>query len=398
MDPIIVLDERKLSNFFDNISSGFQQSRLEILITVFLVLAFVVFLLYVYRAQKNRAHKEQTQKYRARYEQGVRKFGLGPAEQHIIALLAPFLNSPEKEYLLLYNQSTFNTCVHRLRHSTRHEHISEAALSALRVRLSFTAQDPEQVPSSSAELPAGMMVLVVSAAKRGQNSLKISGIVLQCTSQSLIISPMDTRAESIKPASGRPVKVFFQNRAGVFTFESHIQASPENTIHLAHSERIKRSQRRKYYRRRLSLPVYVRPAGSQSKPIKSVILDLGGGGASLRNPGEQFVPGDDLELILNPAGGGTPARAGRINLTAEVVRVSRKAQVLHVRFDGLQESTRDRIIGALFKAAAGTPTTGTPADRSTAETPATGTPAAGTPTTGTPADRSTPASFESKEK
>ncbi len=105
------------------------------------------------------------------------------------------------------------------------------------------------------------------------------------------------------------------------------------------------------------------------KGIELVSVRRGGGGASLRNPGEQFVPGDDLELILNPAGDGTPARAGRINLTAEVVRVSRKAQVLHVRFDGLQESTRDRIIGALFKAAARTP-----------------------------ADRSTPASFESKEK
>ncbi len=379
MDPIIVLDERKLSNFFDNISSGFHQSWLEILITVSLVLAFLVFLLYTYRVQKNRTRKEQTKKYRARYEQGIRKFGLGLAEQHIIALLAPFLNSPEKEYLLLYKQSTFNTCVHRFHHSTGHEHISGAALSALRVTLGFTAQDPEQVPSSSAELPAGMMVLVVSGTRRRQNPFKISGIILQCTSQSLIISPMDTRAQSIKTATGRPVNVFFQNRAGVFTFASHIQATPDNTIHLAHSERIKRSQRRKYYRRRLSLPVYVRPAGSQSKPIKSVILDLGGGGASLRNPDKQFVPGDDLELILDPAGGNAPTGTGRINLAAEVVRVSRKDQILHVRFNLLQESTRDRIIGALFKAAAEAPPAKPPADRSTPET-------------------STPASLESKQK
>jgi hypothetical protein len=36
-------------------------------------------------------------------------------------------------------------------------------------------------------------------------------------------------------------------------------------------------------------------------------------------------------------------------LTAEVLRLSRGGQVLHVRFHGLRDADRDRLLGILFR-------------------------------------------------
>jgi hypothetical protein len=45
------------------------------------------------------------------------------------------------------------------------------------------------------------------------------------------------------------------------------------------------------------------------------------------------------------------AAGERFSLVAEVLRTSRSGEVLHVRFAPMRETTRDRIIGSLFKGA-----------------------------------------------
>ena len=54
--------------------------------------------------------------------------------------------------------------------------------------------------------------------------------------------------------------------------------------------------------------------------------------------------GDALELTFLAAG-------ERFSLVAEVLRTSKNGEVLHVRFAPMRETTRDRIIGSLFKGA-----------------------------------------------
>ncbi|MBA7689093.1 hypothetical protein ES703_97588 [subsurface metagenome] len=147
---MIILDEKRLSQFFKSVSSGFERSLSEILLVIILLLAFMSFLILMYRIQKAKANREHIRRSQAEYEKLLLKFDLGPTEQNLIKRLAEFLKIPDKKYLLLLNQATFNSCVSKLREK---EEIPAVALTGLRLKLGFTAQDPEKILSSSAELP-----------------------------------------------------------------------------------------------------------------------------------------------------------------------------------------------------------------------------------------------------
>jgi len=329
----IILDEKKLAKFFDDISRGFQQSPLEILLALFLLLLFTGFLIFMYRLQKKRLRESRNRRYFELYEAAMAKLNLNPSELHLLERLAKYLKMPERNYLLLVNHSTFNSCAGRL---CKEEDVQEAALSALRIKLGFSTQDPERIPSSTAELPQGLPVLISS-----RTGKRAAGRVAGSQPHSLIISP----TEPIKLSCGIQVRVYFQNRSGVFSFTTHVQDTlekPEPAIHLAHSETIRRTQRRAYYREKFNLPIFVRPAGSEEKPLLSAFRDLGGGGASLRNPQNRYKAGVDLELTFLHSG------TDRLSLTAKVVRTSRGGKLLHVHFGTINDSIRDRIISSLF--------------------------------------------------
>lgn len=329
----IILDEHKLTKFFDDISRGFQQSPLEILLALALLLLFIGFLIFMYKLQKKRLRETRNKRYLELYEAAMAKLNLNPSELYLLERLARYLKTPEQKYLLLVNHSTLNACASQL---CREEDVPEVSLSSFRIKLGFSAQDPERIPSSTAELPQGLPVLITS-----RTGKRATGRVTGSQPHSLIISP----TEPIKFPFGIPLRVYFQNRSGVFSFATHIQdirEKAEQAIHLAHSETIRRTQRRAYYRKKLTLPIFVRPAGSEEKPLLSAFLDLGGGGASLRNPQNRFKAGMDLELTFLPSG------ADRLSLTAKVIRASRGGKILHVRFGTMTDSARDRIIGSLF--------------------------------------------------
>lgn len=102
-------------------------------------------------------------------------------------------------------------------------------------------------------------------------------------------------------------------------------------------------QRREYYRRNLELPVFVRPTGSRRRPVATRFIDVGGGGASLQNPSAKFRRGTDLELTFHPDS------HAPLNLHGRVVRTSQGGAVLHVKFEKLRESTRDKIFRMMFR-------------------------------------------------
>jgi len=74
----IILDEKKLTKFFDDISRGFQQSPLEILLALFLLLLFIGFLIFMYRLQKKRLLESRNRRYFQLYEAAKAKLNLNP--------------------------------------------------------------------------------------------------------------------------------------------------------------------------------------------------------------------------------------------------------------------------------------------------------------------------------
>jgi len=333
---MIVFDQEKLSAFFDTVSRGFQTSPLEIVLVMVAVAAFIALLIIVYRLQHRRIRRQQRILADRRYRQILTKHPLTPSEEELVRRMSRHLKQPEKKYLILINQPTFNFCASRL---SNQEPASASALTGLRNKLGFRLQGPEQIPSSSTELPEGQGLLIVDSQAPGRR--KAQGRVRKqgprCLTAELVGSNPTFR-------TGEPVRVYFQNRSGLFSFESRVQSARTAEVELQHGERIERIQRRKYYRRRISQPVVLRSAGTDQQPVHSTFFDLGGNGASLKNPGGRYEPGDVVELTFLAAG-------EQCTLVAEVLRTSKNGQVLHVRFAPMRETTRDRIIGSLFKGA-----------------------------------------------
>jgi c-di-GMP-binding flagellar brake protein YcgR len=341
---MIVFDEEKLSAFFETVSRGFERSPLEIVLVLLSFLLFVALLIVIYRLQRQKVRRQQNSIAGQRYRQIREKRSLTPSEEDLVQRMARFLKEPEKKYLILINQPTFNFCATKLR---ARDAAVAGSIAELRSKLGFRLQGPEQIPASSAELPEGQGLLIVAAdakapaMRRERNGGKAHARVQKQEPEALLVQLIETGTSFQR---GERVRVYFQNRAGLFSFLSSILSVENQRMRLRHGEDIRRLQRRKYYRKRVSQPVGIRHAGTEGQPVLSTFYDLGGNGASLKNPGRRYSAGDAVELTFLAAG-------ERFTLVAEVLRTSKNGDVLHVRFAPMRETTRDRIIGSLFQGA-----------------------------------------------
>jgi hypothetical protein len=333
---MIVFDQEKLSAFFETVSRGFERSPLEIVLVIVSFLLFIALLIVIYRLQRRKVRRQQRVIADRRYREIAEQRSLAPSEEDLVRRMARFLKEPEKRYLILINQPTFNYCAAKLRAK---DGISAPSITELRSKLGFRLQGPEQIPASSAELPEGQGLLMVAAGEG--EARKAQGRLHKQEPGSLLIQLFEAGASF---RESETVRIYFQNRAGLFSFTSRIQSVQKQVIRLQHGEDIKRFQRRKYYRKRVSQPVGIRYPGAEEQPTLSTFYDLGGNGASLKNPGRKFSSGDAVELTFLAAG-------ERFTLVAEVLRTSKTGDVLHVRFAPMRETTRDRIIGSLFQGA-----------------------------------------------
>jgi hypothetical protein len=183
-------------------------------------------------------------------------------------------------------------------------------------------------------LPIDASVLLI---QEGRPSVR--GTVAEPSTGSFRVH-VDTEASPFP--RGSLVEVLYQNSSGLYTFQSEVQRFKDKYLYMTHSESPERVQRRRYYRRNISLPVYIRPAGAEEKSTESRFIDLGGGGASLENPQNRFRAGAGVELSFHPDSKSV------LNVLGNVVRTSHRGSVIHVNFEHLKDSTRDRIYRMLF--------------------------------------------------
>ena len=332
---MFIFDPAKVSEFLDNIARGFQRRPFEIVLFFVLILLFIAFLLITSLLQRRKARQQRLRQAQERYERIAARLGLSLEERELVERLAAGLKSPERLAQVLESSAAFNYAANRLGDGA-----DPAALAELRLKLGFRAQNPESVPAASSELPEGLPVLVVCQRPEGARRY---GAVVHAQQPEALVLELSGPPPSL--ARAQAVTVILQNRAGLFSFATSVLSLRGSLLALEYSEHLRRTQRRRYYRRRISLAVEVRrvAAGSAGEaPRVSQLLDLGGQGASLRNPGGAFAPGDELELRFRL--GGEP-----FDLAVEVLRLSRGGQVMHVRFLALREAARDRILHALFQ-------------------------------------------------
>ena len=251
-------------------------------------------------------------------------------DHQLIKRLAAFLPFPQQKHRIMINAQIFDACARRL---VAEEQIDQSDLRNLRKKLGFPALTEGILPVSSLDLPVDLPILVV---QKGKSALR--GSVVSNTESSLAIMIDD---DSASPLINGPIKVYFQNRSGFFTFATQVTGRDDRVIRLQHSERIKRYQRRRFSRRQVRLPVFVQPYQGGSRALRSVFVELSGGGASLRNPGQQFQVEQQVELSFAPHG-------EKFHILAQVVRVSGGGDVIHVEFQALNGSKRERIARSIL--------------------------------------------------
>jgi hypothetical protein len=284
----------------------------------------------VFLLQRRRERRRHMRNAAEMYEHLVRQLGLSRSERELADRLTGCCRPPDKKYLVLLHQHSFDDAAARLR---EREAVPEMTLAALRLKLDFTAHGPEDVPVSSTELPRGMRLVL---AEKGRSGMKAR--VLRQDPDALVVTMEEG---SPLPSRGVPVSVYFHNRAGLFAILTHAHRISGREVHLDHSETVKRSQRRRYYRRQVQVAVEVAPADHPDEALPAVMADLSGGGASLQNPGLPVEPGSRLTLTFAP-------RGTRLSVAGRVVRITAGGRLLHVQFEGLSEAARDRVIGLVF--------------------------------------------------
>jgi len=328
---MIYLDQEKLDQFFKSVANGFATTPKEVLL-FFVVLAVIIsFLIIFYLVQRRGMHRKLLNQSARRYAELIDQHKLSGGEVKLIEGMAEFLPPEKQKYLLLTNQHLFNVYAGKL---LAKKQVSESTLASARLKLGFRLEQPDEIPSSSAELPEGMPLHIIVPGRQG-----IRGRIAAQESRGLTLA---LENEGAALSVGTIVRIYFNNRVGIYSFASRIVNATRQEVTVQHAEEIKQYQRRNFYRRKMHLSVFVRSLYTGGRTYRSTLMDLGGGGASLGNPKSLFKVGDLLKLSFSSG-------AADFRVPAKVVRISRNATVLHVQFESITESARDRIIGSLYR-------------------------------------------------
>lgn len=319
---------------FSDIFQGFLFDPSLALTVLFGLLALVALILGVFLVQNRRMRRAlELQSARAR-ERAMARLRPTPRDRAVLARLARLVNDPAtRGHLVLTNQNTFNHYASRLVASGA---ASEAEVAALRVRLGFVRSSSEKAVTSTAILPPGLRLYVVQ-----RETKKFYATVSQATPEGIVARIED--ANVVAPGPGTELRCYFNVKNGTFHFETTVQGIDGQTIRMAHSEKIGRTQRRKYYRARTNMAARVGVAGSTEPLAPAHLVDLSGGGASLENPELRFSEGDDVQIQFKAED------EAEYRLVGEVRRLSHSGRVLHVLFGPMSEMTRDRLIALVLR-------------------------------------------------
>jgi hypothetical protein len=314
---------------FSDVYQGFLGDPGMILLVLLGLLAMVIGALAVFVVQNRRTRQARELQSERAKEQALSKLKLSDRERAILDRLVGMVSDPAtRGHLVLTSQSVFSHCTSRL---IAARGATDAEVAALRVRLGFARGSTEKKVTSTAILPPGLRLLVVQ-----RETKKFYATVSGAAAAGLVAHIED--ADVIAPGPGTELRCLFNVRSGTFQFDTVVSGVDGQTLRMAHSEKITRMQRRKYYRARTNLPARIGVAGSQEQPALTRLIDLSGGGASLENPAVRFHTGDEVQIRFSAFDG------KEYNLVAEVGRVSHGGRVLHVVFSPMTDTARDRLI------------------------------------------------------
>ncbi|GAB6088985.1 PilZ domain-containing protein [Spirochaeta dissipatitropha] len=317
----------QLQDFLD----GFTRSPLEIALSLgflLLLLVFFVSVSYLRRRQEQAQIKKRSQKV---YQTLLKRHSITADEEVLLSELAAFLRSNERSYMLMENQAIFNACAEKALHTDR---LTKAQISALRDKLGFNKRRSGMILESSKQIPVTSPVILLK-----KPHSPVEGKVLEPTERAFRVQ---SGTKDMPFPAKSEVEIVYHDATGVYAFSAYLINFSSGVFSLTHSEQLRRVQRREYFRKKISIPCYMHRSGERDQVFPSRFIDLGGGGASVVNPKKAFSAGDDISLSFRSD------TETMLHIIGRVVRTSKHNTVLHIDFDNMGESRRDRLYRLLF--------------------------------------------------
>jgi PilZ domain len=297
----------------------------EIAVFTTLVVLLIAVIIFGYLYYKNRQREDHIKMMRKKYETYLLKLNLTDEELSFITKLTRFLESDDLRYHMLTNKRTFSQCASELRKKEKYPHSIEVAIQR---KLNFPARSISNNYFSSEDLPTGMPSLVIV-----NETKKISGSISENSKSSLTIK---LKKEIPQLREGMQLGVYFHDNQKIFTINSTVLEHTGELLTVSHSL-LQSQKRRAFKRKKVKLPVVLTHTDFEEIPMNSYITDLSEGGASLENPDFNFKKHERISLYYH-----IDTENG-FHIRGEVLRLSAKGRIIHVRFFDRDLTIRSRI-------------------------------------------------------
>jgi hypothetical protein len=323
--------EFEIYQFFKTISESFQASTLEIVIIFIALILFLGMLLGTYFYQKKKRREKRIEASQKLFESMIQKGSFSDEEKEILENLSQAVSGgKEKKHLLVKNPYVFSEIS---RKKIEEGEVSAENIEGIKKKLSECCFEKAKAIKTSDDLPLGLHLYIMQDKKVG-----FHGELDKKKPERLTIKLYEREALFKR---GSKVYIYFKTKSATLYFSPEVLSFEPQVLEVSHPEKIQKVQRRKFYRKNISRPVSIRKVGERST-WETRTLDLGGGGMSIANPEGKFRPGERVALVLKLP------EAEEIKLSGKIIRISKGTQRLHIKFDAMKESQRDKIIGFIL--------------------------------------------------
>jgi hypothetical protein len=203
---------------------------------------------------------------------------------------------------------------------------SGEALARLRYKLGLILKNAFQAPRATTELTPGMAVFITLHGRTELNAM-----ITDVQDQGFFVK------SDLPGRIGDEAVLELHSNAGVFRIKTVIRDIENGFFVFAHTVNVEQIQKRRFFRKRLTLPVVIEIPRTGEK-LESYALDLSGGGARIHNPRFVFQDGEPVVVVF------FFDRKERAAVPARLIRASPLDRSVSVAFDKIKEGDRDKLL------------------------------------------------------
>ena len=346
---MVLWPDKTFYELMQEVRAGFQNRPLELILLSLILIGALIFFITVVALQVKRQQEKRIKQANDLYEKAAADKNLNPAEKKVIEYMSRVIkNGYLRKHEIIKDPATFAEAAEALRAKGL---ISRKTIYEMRKKLRKPVQKKEEGEFSTTTLPEGMHIYFIN-----EKNERFHGTITENHSSILFIKPNISTKEI---PEGTKLKGYFKQEEDIYYFITKVYKQERDVLRCLHSEHVKKQKRREgakpeeeepreqqerdFYRKPMQLEIQIKQHVIDEEPVPTTLIDLGGGGARVANPSENFKEGDEVLLIMELED------EGEVQAPGKVVSLSKDKRDLHIQFDSIKDSTRDRIIGYILR-------------------------------------------------